>query len=249
MSQTSYSMSQDAAFAGMLADAGFHNVRSYSAAEAIGLGRGLVMAASESTVRLPYRNYATLTFSADFVASNTINGLFNGVAMAEITYASSHAATFAAVIAAITAIAGVTAVAGTGRSIIVTGDAGNITIASVVVAAGASQATAATVYTSSDVFMGVALASHTLTQDSSGLVQYATYDTVNVLTRGCVYVPVEEAVAVGDSVYLRTITVSSDVRGAFRNDVDSGNALLISNARWVKGASSGGLAILELNLP
>jgi hypothetical protein len=236
--------------AGQLADCGFHDIVSYNVAEAIPLGRALVKGATETTVRLPNRNYATVTFDADFVASNVINGTVNSLAISPVTYASSHAATFAAVVSAFNALTGISAVAGTGRSIIITtDDKAVITVSGVVVTLGVSQAVATTVYTSSDIIYGVSVHTHTLLQDSSGVVQYAQYATVSTLKQGRIYVPVEQDVVVGDSVYMRTINDSPKVRGAFRKDADSGNALLISGARWFAGATSGNLAILELNLP
>ena len=56
----------------------------------------------------------------------------NGVAITPVVYATSHAATFAAVIAAIDALDGVSAVAGTGREILITVDnaLSNITVSS-----------------------------------------------------------------------------------------------------------------------
>lgn len=90
-----------------------------------------------------------ITFDADFVASNTINGTVNGEAIVQVTYATSHAATFAAVVASIETEIGTglsipasqfsvvgNAVA---RTIVIQGIP-NITAASIVVAAGASQA-------------------------------------------------------------------------------------------------------------
>lgn len=248
--QTSYDLYASVGMAGQLADTGFHNVMSYNAETAIPLGRGLAKGASESTVRLPSRNVATLLFDADFVASNLINGTFNGVAMSQVTYASSHAATFAAVIAAIAAVTNIDAVAGTGRAIIITTTDGSpLTVASVAVTAGSTQAGSTTTYSTSDMILGVSMQQHTLRQDSSGVVQYAQYDTVSTLSQGRIYVPVEETVVAGDPVYVRTMVDSTKPRGSFRNDADSGNAVLVANARYTQGAATNGLAVVEFNLP
>ena len=247
--QTSYPLYATNGMAGQLADCGFHDIVSYNAAEAIPLGRALVKGASETTVRLPNRNYATLTYDADFVASNSIAVTVNSVAITPVVYASSHAATFAAVIAAITGLTGITAVAGTGRSIIITTDDKSVITVSSAVTLGSSQAGATVAYTSADVILGVSAHTHTLVQDANGVVQYAVYDTVNCLKKGRIYVTVEQDVATGDPVYMRTINDSPKVRGAFRKDADSGNALLISGANWFAGATSGNLAVLEFNLP
>ena len=95
----------------------------------------------------PVPNVNVLVFSADFVASNTINLKLNTGAIAQVTYGTSHAATFAALVTAIeTKIA-----ASISTRYSVTGDATtrtitiisnvDITVTDVVVAAGASQAT------------------------------------------------------------------------------------------------------------
>lgn len=50
-----------------------------------------------------------ITFSADLASGDVINGKINGVAIAEVTYATSHANTMALLKAAIEAVAGVEA--------------------------------------------------------------------------------------------------------------------------------------------
>jgi len=90
-----------------------------------------------------------ITFNADFVASNNINLKIDGVAMTQITYATSHAATIAAVAAQILAQFGSVigaAVASSGPRTITltalnTGEAGEFTVSDIAVTAGASQAT------------------------------------------------------------------------------------------------------------
>lgn len=99
-----------------------------------------------------------ITFSADFVTSNTINLKVDGVSMTQVTYASSHAATIAAVATQIdtdfsqigTATASavprtITLVAATA------GSAGEFVVSDIVVAAGASQATATVAETQASV--------------------------------------------------------------------------------------------------
>jgi len=95
---------------------------------------------------LPKKVQAVLTFDADFVASNTINGTVNAVAWGEVTYATSHAATATALLAALNAVTGVTATKdSTGR--IYTIYSGALTnVVTAVVAAGATQAGAVITY-------------------------------------------------------------------------------------------------------
>lgn len=101
---------------------------------------------------------AKTVFSADFVASNTINGTVNGVAIAQVTYGTSHAATMTALINAIKALTGVECVLDStdsnGRTILTRTQGATITV-DFTVAAGGSQATDTNTYASGQLFRGV----------------------------------------------------------------------------------------------
>jgi hypothetical protein len=89
----------------------------------------------------------SITFSAALVTSNTINLKVNGVAMTEVTYATSNDATLEAIATQIVTDFGTVvdaAVRSGTRSILITPKGANSTvvISNVVVAAGASNATA-----------------------------------------------------------------------------------------------------------
>ncbi len=71
-------------------------------------------------------------------------------------------------------------------------------------------------------------------------------DVENVLTKGRMHVKVEDAVVEGGLVYVRT---AAGELGAFRSDVDAGNAELLPGAKYGSSAGAGELAILDLNLP
>ena len=97
-------------------------------------------------------NYTLITFSAALVASNKINGNINGVAMSEVTYATSNGNTLSLIATAIAAMAGVgsAVVSGTRAVKVYPSNAQSIAVvASVLVTAGASQAVA-TITTSND---------------------------------------------------------------------------------------------------
>lgn len=76
-------------------------------------------------------------------------------------------------------------------------------------------------------------------------------DVANVLTRGCVYVPVEEAVTPADPVYARFANGVADntkvQRGAVRKTSDSNTAFLVRGARFLSSAAAGALAIVEFD--
>jgi hypothetical protein len=88
-----------------------------------------------------------LAFSADLIASNVVTPTINGVALAPITYATSHAATMTAIATAIAAATGVASAAVDGsnpRQINITGASGVALTASETVTGGASQPTVTT---------------------------------------------------------------------------------------------------------
>jgi hypothetical protein len=72
----------------------------------------------------------------------------------------------------------------------------------------------------------------------------------NVAREGRAYVLVEQTVLVTDPVYWRhTANGAGKLQpGAFRKDSDSSNAYLLNGARWIKGATTGNLAVLEWDL-
>lgn len=74
---------------------------------------------------------------------------------------------------------------------------------------------------------------------------YTAGDPMNVISKGRVYVIVEDAVAAGDPVYVRTTTASSDVAGQFGGERAANFGLLLG-ARYVTAAAQDGLAIVEL---
>jgi len=97
---------------------------------------------------LPKKVQAVLTFDADFVDSNTINGTVNAVAWSQVTFATDHATTATALLAAMNAVTGVTATKdSTGR--IYTIYSGALTnVVTAVVAAGSTHAGAVVTYPS-----------------------------------------------------------------------------------------------------
>ncbi len=80
----------------------------------------------------------------------------------------------------------------------------------------------------------------------TGLKPFATF---NVLSRGRIYVQVEEAVEIGDAVRVRAVATGDEVKGAFRTTSDSTDCVDISSfARYIRGADEDGLAIVEIDM-
>lgn len=251
---TKYQNYLDVGQKGQVATLEDSNIKTRNAEQAIEFGRAVVKGITPGVdVKNIFKSKASLTFDADFVTGNTIDLNVNGVAISQVTFATSHAATFAAVIAAIDALTGISAVAGTGREILITVDnaASNITISDVVVAGGASQAGSTTVYSSVDTFEGIAALRHGQPTTIGGDDKYQINDAVNVLTKGVIFVEVVATVAYGDSVYVYNDKSNESNQGQFTND-SSGN-LAVSSAKFVSAATgttgSPALAKVEINQP
>lgn len=250
--QTTYATAMTLGLPGMKADMGADRTLTYYAEETIYFGRGVSQGAEGNAARLPNRNVGYIDFSGDLVTSNTINLLVNGVAISQVTFASTHAATMAAIATAIEAIADTDYVAtvNAARQLKIVNPEGDVLISGIVVALGAGQATGTATYTGNEAFLGIARLDATKEQDTSGVANYAAEDAVSVASKGAFYVYTEETVIPGDPVYMRVYAGSAtELPGQFRKTVDSGDAVLISNARWLVGASADGTAVLEINLP
>lgn len=253
MSLTKYQNELDNGQAGQIATLEDWNIKTRNAEQAIGFGKAVVKGVTGGTdVKNIFKSKASITYDINFEASNSITFTVNGVSITPVVYATSHAATFAALIAAIDALSGVSAVAGTGREILVTVDAAaaNITVASVVTG-GTNQAVGTIVYTSVDVFEGIAALRHGQPVTVGGSDQYEINDVVNVLTKGVIWVQVVATVAYGDSVYVYNDKSNSANQGQFTNS-SSGN-LAVSGARFVSAAvgttGTPALAKVEINQP
>jgi len=261
MAQLSYEYLMDAASEGLLADSGFKNVLSPRAYADIPIGRGVSKVVGEDyAVRLPAQNLSTIVLDADLVTGNSIAISVNGTALSAIPFDTDHLTTMNDIATALEALSEVdTAVVGgaSNRTLTVTAVQGDVVVVnSFVVTGGASQATATISNETQDSFYGVALRiqnKQNLLDPQVGTIGAAPYyegEAVSMLTRGRVYVYVDQDVTSDDPVYLRYVAGAGESEiGRFRMDSDSGNAFLVSDARYVVGASAGGLAILEINLP
>lgn len=261
MAQLSYGFLMDVASEGLLADCGFKNCLSPRAFADIPVGRGVAKVVGEDyAVRLPAQNQSTVVLDADLVTSNSIAVSVNGVALTPIVFAVSHDDTMDAIAALIEAQPNIdTAVVSdpNNRTITVTAEQGEVAIVdSFVVTLGASQATATITNGTQDSFYGVALRIQNKmnlldpNSGSDGPAPYYTGEVVSLLTRGRVYVFVDQEVTSDDPVYMRFVDGGGDsLIGRFRKDDDSGKAILVPDARYTVGASAGGLATLEINMP
>lgn len=249
-----YQNELDVAINGQIANLQDSVIKTRNAQQAIGFGKAVVKGTTGGTdVKNIFKDKVSVTYSEDFVDSNSIPMTVNGVAITPVVYATSHAATFAALIAAIDALSGVSCVAGTDREILITIDdaASNITVSDYAVTGGDGQPTLTIAYTSTAVFEGVSVLRHGQPVTVGGNDQYEINDAVNVMTRGCIWVYVVATVAYGDDAYAFNDKAYTANQGQFTNS-SSGN-LAVSSGKFRSAAagttSTPVLALLELNLP
>jgi hypothetical protein len=90
--------------------------------------------------------------------------------------------------------------------------------------------------------------------DGSARVGYPDTQTVNVLSKGVVWVYATEAIALGDAVRFYGVDHSGTVSGAYvgrfaTTAVAAKTFALTGGARWLSETSGAGLVLLELDLP
>lgn len=162
----------------------------------------------ENKVYPLYADTAKTVFSADFVASNTINGTINGVAIAQVTYATSHANTMTLLIAAINALTGVQAVLDStdtnGRTILIRKKYTASFAVDFTVAAGASQATDSSTYASGQLFRGVAKYVTRVPETVGGTAPFNLNGEITVVHSADIWSASASGLAKGDVAYIAT---------------------------------------------
>lgn len=89
--------------------------------------------------------------------------------------------------------------------------------------------------------------------DGSGRIGYPDAQTVNVLSKGVLWVYTAEAVAMGDAVraFITNYngTLAGAYQGRFGKSAVAANTVLLGGARWLSETAGAGLAMLELDIP
>lgn len=241
---TTYPLEMSAGFPGLHADNGDYDCISRIGVTALDFGTAAMgKPANNTRVGKCKTDLLTLTFSADLVASNVVNGNINGTAIVAVTFGTDHATTMAHVATHIAAIAGVTSATVTAaRVITVITDFAAIAGTSWAVTAGESQATITVAAVTTDkLFRGIVRHQHKV----DGV--FNANDIVPVVKKGRFWVRVSAAVAIDDTAY-----VDVDEDGKFTN-VSTNNVAtggVFRTARSGAGTSTDSYkAILEINLP
>jgi hypothetical protein len=92
-------------------------------------------------------------------------------------------------------------------------------------------------------------------EDGTTAGTFDSNEAVNIVTKGRVWVTVEDAVSAGQSAFVR-FTADSDGAGDatrpvgnFRSDADTDEAVELPESRFETSTSGAGLALLYINLP
>ncbi len=164
---------------------------------------------------------STVTLDADLVASNVYTLTVNGTAVA-VTYATSHAATMTALIAALNAKAelialGISAAPGSTNRIIVLKARGIAVTVTGAVTLGASQAGVTVAADTWGQFLGVAQFTQRAGRDyGAGSSKYLTQDSVNIVSLGELYVPTG-AVTINALEKAYVVMAAGSTLGTFTN--------------------------------
>ena len=194
----------------------------------------------------PHKDKATVTYTGDTQSTSVLTTIINGISVAN-TYATDHATTMTAHIAAINAKAelaalGITATAGsTARIFVVSAPAGvDLVVTSAITVAGA--ATGAIVYGTNLKFLGVApfieIGSKTI---GAGTAKWEALQAVNIVKQGMLWVQVESTVNDKDPAYVSGVGGAGTL-GKF-TDVSTNNYDI---GAFFRSNASGGLALLEV---
>jgi len=207
-------------------------VESWTANEDIEFGIPLFAIAGEEDICSPY--YADVTkvvYDIDFEGSNSIAFSVDGVAITPVVYATSHAATMAALIAAIAGLTGVECVADAtdvSNNTLLVRKTYTTYVCTTTVTGGSNQAVGTITYHSSMIFIGGCLRTQ---KEAAGTAKYLQYEAVNVITEGklaglTTSVVVSNNVLVGDGTGWNA-TTGAATTGKCRKDAASGALTLI----------------------
>lgn len=193
-----------------------------------------------------HKDKATLTLAGDLVTSNVITTVIQGISVAS-TFATDHATTMTAHIAALNAKAelialGISAAPGsTNRIIVISAPALTDLVVTSVVTLGAGQVAIAIVYGTNGKFLGVAVfvqkGGVTYGAGTSG---WKSLDSVSILNEGTIWVLAEATVADKDPAY--AVTGGAGTVGKY-TDVATSNYDI---GTYFRGNVTGGLALLEV---
>jgi len=221
----------------------------------LNFGRVVALAADPDKVRTLRSNQANLVISTALSASNVLAGniVINGVTTAYTeTYAASSPATMALLVAEIDALTGISATLDADDlGITVVADPEYDVYFSSGAVTGGSAVTVTLSNTESGSFFGVSMFAQ-VEPDSSGNALYSDNETASVGRDIYVDVMSDDALAVGDSVFVRFLEESADDKKAGMLASAAGSspvkAKAWSNASVYNGCAAGGIATIRVRV-
>lgn len=246
MSQTSYNIEQNEAYAGMKVDSRFDTIESKLAevpasVSGIAFGLGLMSGIEDAVnqVRLPSKTQSVLTTDIALEASNSTVITVNGDALTAVVYASSDAATMAAVVAMILTHADVVSSTLTSaRVITVVGVNGLALTITGATTGGTNQAVWTPVATDPGVLRGISVHRHMEKAIVTGIANYKDKDSVDVMRKGLIWMPYTGSPTIDTALYINldiaasegyaTITTSNNIAvpGGVVREINSGLGIL-----------------------
>jgi len=253
MSQTSYSINQGEAYAGMKVDSRFDTVESHlaevPAGEVMNFGIGVMSGIEDAVnqVRKPSASKSVLTTDIALEASNSTVITVNGDALTAVVYATGDAETMAAIVAMIATHEDVySAVLTSARVITVLGVNGIALTITGVTTGGSNQAVWTPVASDPGTFRGLVIHRHVEKALSTGVAAIVDQDSVDVLRRGEVWMPYVSGSAptVDTALYINLAVAGSE---GYATIVSSGNIATGGIIREVN--TTLGLLKANINLP
>lgn len=252
MSQTSYNIEHNEAFAGMKVDSRFDTVESklVEAPAGVGLAFGLgLMSGIEDAVnqvRLPAKVKSVLSADADLITSNSTVVTINGDALDAVVFDTDHDTTMALIAAEIADHEDVySATVTASRDITIIGKDGIAISASAVTTGGASQAGWTQVQSDPGVFRGVLVHRHVEKALTTGIAQLVDQDAADVLRKGEIWLPYTDTPVVDAALYINLATANYE---GYATDESSGN-IAVPGGKIREVNTSLSLLKAEINLP
>lgn len=120
----------------------------------------------------------------------------------------------------------------------------------VMVGQGATDDTCLKLAAITDKMIGIVAHSHAYNKDNElGTTGLKPKVTVDVLKKGTIWVPVEEAVTPASAVLVRAVAAGAEVAGAFRDTADASDLIDCSAfARYLTTTTGAGFALLEFDM-
>lgn len=233
----------DVAIAGLLV--GFkHDFDSAIAQEEINFGAPVFgMVGSENKAYAYHNEVATITLSTDLITANVISIAYGSITVSE-TFATSHADTMAALVAAIKAdlVDYVSDASYTGDVLTITFKPQYDATVTATVTLGATQPTVTNAVSTARVFLGVAPYTPKGGKDyGAGTAAYQALFEMPILKRGQVWVLAPSTVSDKDAAYV--IKAAGSTMGTF-TDVSTSNYNI---GAYFRSNYTGGFAVLEVN--